>query len=157
MGKVARASSQSDVAAPCDGWAVHESLSHMPETQKLFVASAQGREASPATPTLALSADPVADFKQARPDTLQTFGAAGAIDSTGPSLGTAFSDQLLDDLARATGQDETVPPGLAEAAFGTLHGGFTDEQRQGIITPEVTFTPNAPAQQKLLAYAGRVS
>ena len=83
----------------------------------------------------------------------------GVIDSTGPSLGTAFSDQLLDvwDLARATGQDETVPPGLAEAAFGTLHGGFTDEQRQGIITPEVTFTPNAPAQQKLLAYAGRVS
>ena len=129
----------------------------MPETQKLFVASAQGREASPATPTLALSADPVADFKQARPDTLQTFGAAGAIDSTGPSLGTAFSDQLLDDLARATGQDETVPPGLAEAAFGTLHGGFTDEQRQGIITPEVTVTPNASAQQKLLAYAGRVS
>ena len=161
LGKVAGASSHLDAATPCDDWAVHDLMSHMLETQKYFVASAQGREASPPspTPTTALSADPVAEFTQARTDTVRTFGKPGVIDSTGPSLGIAFSDQLLHgwDLARATGQDETMPAGLAEAAFGTIHGRFSDEQRKGVFKPEVNVAPNASAQEKLLAYTGRVS
>ncbi len=56
---------------------------------------------------------------------LRTFGELGVIDETGSSLGNAFSDQLLHgwDLARATGQDEVVPAGLAEEAYATIRGG----------------------------------
>jgi uncharacterized protein (TIGR03086 family) len=161
VGKVAGAAAHLDAETPCDDWVVRDLMSHMLETQRYFVASAQGREASPPspTPTTSLGDDPVADFEQARADTLQTFGQAGVIDKTGPSLGIAFSDQLLHgwDLARATGQDETMPAGLPEAAYEIIHGRFTDEQRKGIFKPEVTVAAGASAQEKLLAYTGRAN
>ena len=70
---------------------------------------------------------------------LRTFGEDGVIEKTGPSLGIAFSDQLLHgwDLAKATGQDATMPDGLPEAAYEMIHGRFTDEQRKGVFKPEV--------------------
>ncbi len=79
------------------------------------------------------------DFEHAQQETLQTFGADGVIEKTGPSLGIAFSDQLLHgwDLARATGQDATMPDGLAQAAYDMIHGRFTDEQRKGTFKPEI--------------------
>ena len=161
LGKVAGASAQPDAVTPCDDWVVHELMSHMLDTQKYFVASAQGREAAPPspTPTTVLGSDPVADFEQARADTLRAFGEPGVVDRTGRSLGIAFSDQLLHgwDLARATGQDEKMPVGLPEAAFETIYGRFTDDQRKGIFKPEVTVGANASAQEKLLAYTGRAS
>ncbi len=109
------------------------------------------------TPTTALGEDPVADFEKARADTLRSFGQPGVIDKTGTSLGIAFSDQLLPgwDLARATGQDETMPAGLPEAAYEIIHGRFTDEQRKGIFKPEVTVAADASAQEKLLAHTAR--
>ena len=74
---------------------------------------------------------------------LSAFGEPGVIEKTGPSLGIAFSDQLLHgwDLAKATGQDATMPDGLAEAAYEMIHGRFTDEQRKGVFKPEVRSPP----------------
>jgi uncharacterized protein (TIGR03086 family) len=159
LGKVAAAAKQLDDQTPCDDWVVRDLMSHMLETQHYFVASAKGQKVSPPspTPTTALSDDPVVDFEHARADTLRTFGEAGVIEKTGPSLGIAFSDQLLHgwDLARATSQDETMPDGLAEAAYEVIHGRFTDEQRQGIFKPEIAAGAGASAQEKLLAYTGR--
>ena len=159
LGKVAGAAAQLDAETPCDGWLVRDLMSHMLETQQYFVASAEGREASPPSPvpTTTLGDDQVADFQQARANTLRTFGEPGVIDKTGTSLGIAFSDQLLHgwDLARATGQDETMPAGLPEAAYEIIHGRFTDEQRKGIFKPEVEVPAGASAQDKLLAYTGR--
>jgi len=161
LGKVGVASRQLNAKTPCDQWAVRDLMSHMLETQHYFVAAAQGREVSPPSPVPAtpLSDDPVADFANARAETLRIFGEAGVIEKTGPSLGIAFSDQLLHgwDLARATGQDETMPDGLPEAAYEMIHGRFTDEERKGIFKPEVAVDANASAQEKLLAYTGRNS
>ena len=88
---------------------------------------------------------------------MQAFGEDGVIEKTGPSLGIAFSDQLLHgwDLAKATGQDTTMPDGLAEAAYEMIHGRFTDDQRKGVFKAEVTVADDASAQDKLLAYTGR--
>ena len=161
VGKVAGAVGQLNAQTPCDDWVVEQLMSHMLETQRYFVASAEGYEASPpsATPTTMISKDPVAAFEQARIETLRIFGKPGVIDNTGPSLGIAFSDQLLHgwDLARATGQDEAMPAGLPEAAYEVIHGRFTDDQRKGIFKPAVTVAENASAQEKLLAYTGRRS
>jgi hypothetical protein len=81
------------------------------------------------------------------------YRAPGVIEKTGPSLGIAFSDQLLHgwDLATATAQDATMPEGLPEAAFDMIYGRFTDDQRKGVFKPEVTVANNASAQDKLLA------
>ena len=111
---------------------------------------------SPNPPEL-LSDDPVADFENARSETIAAFSADGVIEQTGPSLGIAFSDQLLHgwDLAKATGQDTTMPDGLAAAAYEMIHGKFTDEQRKGVFAPEVTVGADASDEDSLLAYTGR--
>ena len=77
--------------------------------------------------------------------------------NAGPLLGIVFSDQLLHgwDLAKATGQDATMPAGLARASYDFIHGRFTDAQRTGVFKPEVTVGNDASAQDKLLAYTGR--
>jgi hypothetical protein len=48
-----------------------------------------------------------------------------------------------------------MPDGLAEAAYGLIHGKFTDEQRKGLFKPEVKVPDDASPQDRLLAYTGR--
>ena len=148
-----------DARTPCDKWDVRTLMNHMLDTQKYFVGVAQGREVSPPSPNppSLLGDDPGADFSRTRAQVLSTFGEDGVIEKTGPSLGVALSDFLLHgwDLAKATGQDTTMPDGLPEAAYEMIHGRFTDEQRKGLFKPEVNVGPNASAQDKLLAYTGR--
>jgi uncharacterized protein (TIGR03086 family) len=159
LSKTVGATDKLDATTPCDDWDVRSLMNHMLDTQHYFVSTAQGNDASPPSPhpPELLGDDPVTDFEHARSETLSTFGEKGVIDKTGPSLGIAFSDQLLHgwDLARATGQDATMPDGLPEAAYEVIHGKFTDEQRKGIFKPEVTVAADASAQDKLLAYTGR--
>ena len=157
--KVAGATQKLDAATPCEDWDVRALLNHMLDTQRYFTGAARGEQGSPPSPSPPdlLGDDPVADFERGRAELLQAFGEDGVIDKTGPSLGIAFGDQLLHgwDLARATGQDATMPDGLAEAAYEMIHGRFTDDQRKGVFKAEVTVDPDASAQDKLLAYAGR--
>jgi uncharacterized protein (TIGR03086 family) len=131
----------------------------MLDTQHYFLSAAQGVDRSPPSPTPPelLSGDPVADFRKTRGDVLVAYSKSGVIEKTGPSLGIAFSDLLLHtwDLARATGQDAEMPEGLAEADYKIIYGVFTDEQRKGILKPEVPVGEDASAQDRLLAYSGR--
>lgn len=156
--KVQAASTKLDAPTNCDAWNVRTLLNHMLDTQQFFVASARGDRATLSQdPPDVLSADPCSDFDRARAETLRTFGAPGVIENTGPSLGIAFSDQLLHgwDLAVSTGQDPTMPKGLPEAAYAMIHGRFTEEQRTGVFKPEVSIAAESSAQEKLLAYTGR--
>jgi uncharacterized protein (TIGR03086 family) len=159
LGIVKGAASKLDAATPCDEWDVRTLMNHMLETQRYFVGAAQGRDVSPPgqTPPDLLGADPVADFTEGRRELIKTFQEPGVIEKSGPSLGIAFADQLLHgwDLARATGQDTTMPEGLPEAAYATIHGQFTEEQRKGVFRPEVDVGADASAQDRLLAYVGR--
>ncbi len=157
-GKVAGAADL-DTATTCDEWQLRDLLNHMLETQQYFINAALGKDASlpsPHPPDL-LSDDPVGDFKSTRLQVLEVFGQDGVIDKTGPALGIAFADQLLHgwDVARSTGQDDTMPDGLAEAAYGVIHGRFTDEQRKGVFKPEIPLDGDSTPQQRLLAYTGR--
>jgi len=159
--KVAQASDVMERPTPCDDWDVRTLLNHMLDTQRYFAATARGEEASPpaAEPPELVGDDPVADFERARSETLRAFAEPGVIDKTGPSLGIAFSDQLLHgwDLAKATGQDTQMPAGLPEAAYGLIHGAFTEEQRVGVFKPELDPGPDPTPQERLLAYTGRPS
>jgi uncharacterized protein (TIGR03086 family) len=160
LSKVGAATPQLDAPTPCDGWDVRTLMNHMLDTQRYFVTSARGGDASlPSSPPPQdlVGDDPVADFERARAETIDTFSEPGVIDRTGPSLGIAFSDQLLHgwDLATATNQDATMPSGLPEAAYQMIHGKFTEEQRKGVFKPEVPVAPDVSAEDKLLAYTGR--
>jgi uncharacterized protein (TIGR03086 family) len=157
--KVAGAVDKLGSPTPCDDWNVRTLLNHMLDTQRYFIGAARGEDVSPPSPKppKLLGDDPVADFEQGRAEVLSTYGAPGVIEKTGPSLGIAFSDQLLHgwDLARATDQEATMPAGLPEAAYELIHGRFTDDQRKGIFKPEVQVPDDASPQERLLAYTGR--
>jgi uncharacterized protein (TIGR03086 family) len=157
--KVAGAVNDLDAPTPCDEWTVADLLNHMIETQRYFVGVGRGENVAPPSsePPAVMGDDPRADFAQAREDVLDAFAEPGVIERTGPSLGIAFSDQLLHgwDLARATQQDTTMPDGLAAAAYNMIHGRFTDEQRKGVFKPAIKVSDEASPQDKLLAYTGR--
>jgi uncharacterized protein (TIGR03086 family) len=157
--KVERATGRLEDATPCDEWNVRTLLDHMLETQRYFLTSARGEDASPPSPTppALITDDPARDFEHVRKEMLSAYADPGVVEKTGPALGIAFTDQLLHgwDLARATDQHAEMPDGLAEAAYEMIHGRFTDEQRKGIFKPALDVDANASPQAKLLAYTGR--
>jgi len=160
LDKVKGAANELDSDTPCDKWDVRELMNHMLETQHYFVGSARGQSVSPpgqTPPTALVSDDPATDFKRAREEAMTTYGDRAVLEKSGKQLGIALADQLLHgwDLARATGQDSTMPAGLAEAAYEAIHGHFTDAQRKVVFKPEVEVDAKASAQDKLLAYTGR--
>ena len=148
-----------DAATPCPDWRVRDLLNHMLDTQRYFAGAARGEKVAPpaSTPPSLLTGDPTADFARATAEVADAYAPDGVIERTGPALGIAFSDQLLHgwDLARATNQDATMPDGLAQAAYDSIHGLFTDEQRKGVFAPEIQVGDDATPQQRLLAYTGR--
>ena len=148
-----------DAQSDCEEWAVRDLLNHMLGTQHYFLSAARGEDASMPgqKPQDLLSKNPKADFEKARDEVIETFSQDGVIEKTGPAIGIAFADMLLHgwDVARSTGQDEKMPYGLAETAYDTIHGRFTDEQRKGVFKPEVPVDADVTPQQRLLAYTGR--
>jgi uncharacterized protein (TIGR03086 family) len=160
LSKVARAGDQLDAPTPCDEWDVQALLNHMVETQQYFVQSARGEEASPPSPEPPdglIGDDAASAYERGRDASIETFSDDAVIERTGPTLGIYFSDTLLHgwDVAKATGQDTTMPAGLAQAAYDVMHGAFTDEHRTGVFKPELEVEDDASAQDKLLAFTGR--
>jgi uncharacterized protein (TIGR03086 family) len=146
-------------STPCSEWTLRDLLNHVLETQRYFVSAARGEDASPPGPTPpdTVSSNPAQDFAEVRAEMIGVFSADGVIEKTGPALPIAFADALVHgwDIARATGQDATMPDGLADAAYKLIHGKFTDEQRKGLFGPEIPVADDVTPQQRLLAYTGR--
>ena len=159
VSKVKGAVDDLGATTPCDQWDVRTLLNHMLDTSRYFTSSALGEDASPPSsdPPDLLGRDPVKQFEEERAKTLDVFGRQGVIEKTGISLGVATSDILIHgwDVAKATGQDATMPEGLPDAVYELIHGRFTDEQRKGIFKPDVSVGPAASAQDALLGYTGR--
>src|SRR5258706_3070212 len=95
--KVPGAVAKLDNPTPCEKWTVRQVPDHMLDTQRCFTEAAKGTspELPSANPPAILDDDPVAQFERARAATLAAFREPGAIERTGPSLGIAFSDQLI--------------------------------------------------------------
>jgi len=146
-------------ATPCSEWKLRDLLNHILETQRYFASAGRGENAAPPGPNPpdTVRDTPADDFVQARSDVISAFSEESVIVKTMPALGVAFTDVLIHgwDVAKATGQDATMPDGLAQAAYTTIHGRFPDEQRKGLFAPEARVADDAPPQQRLLAYTGR--
>jgi uncharacterized protein (TIGR03086 family) len=157
--KIPAAAGKLDDGTPCEQWNVRNLLDHMVDSQQYFAATARGEEASLPNPNppASIGDDPVAAYAEIRDETLRAHREPGVLEKTGPGLGIAFVDQLVHgwDLARATGQDATMPEDLAEAAFAMIDGKLTDENREPGFKPVVAVPEDASAQDKLLAYTGR--
>ncbi|HVT77506.1 MAG TPA: TIGR03086 family metal-binding protein [Acidimicrobiales bacterium] len=150
-----------DAATPCDEWNLRTLLDHMLETQQYFAATAEGREAAPPSPNppAQISDDPAADLSAVRDAIVASYADADVLEQKGFGLGAAAGDFLIHgwDVARASQQDATMPPDVAEGVFNFVYGQFTAENRHGVFKPEIPVAPDADIQTKLLAYAGRAA
>ena len=157
--KIDAAKGSLDAQTPCEGWDVRTLVNHLIGWNTFFQAAARGEEAAPPPePPLDVAGDdPAASYEAARQATLAAFREPGALEKVGATAGIAFVDQVVHgtDIAKATGQDATMPPDLAEAAFGMVDGRLTDERRGQAFKPAVPVDEGASAQDKLLAYLGR--
>jgi uncharacterized protein (TIGR03086 family) len=157
--KIPAAADKLTGGTPCEEWTVRNLLDHLIDSQQYFAATARGEEASLPSPNppSCIGDDPAAAYAEIRDETLRVHREPGVLEKTGPGLGIAFVDQLVHgwDLARATGQDATMPEDLAGAAFAMIDGRLTEEIRGPGFKPAVAVPDDASAQDKLLAYTGR--
>ncbi len=164
--KVAGAADKLDASTNCDAWDVRRMIDHLLAGQQMFAASASGGEfAPPDDPPPALTGvDSAGQYEDARKATAHAFAQDGVLASTighmpaTQALGIAFCDNLIHgwDLARSTGQETTMPDGLAEAAWAMLYGNVPDERRAGgFFKPVVPIPDDSSVQDKLVAYCGR--
>lgn len=156
---IPKAADQLDASTPCEKWTVRDLLNHMVDAQQYFAARGRGEEAPPplADPPDVIGPDPAASYEEVRSEIRRVYADPNVVEKTGPLLGIAFSDQLVHgwDLATATGQDATMPDGLADAALQMIGGRLTPERRGDAFAPEVEVADGATPQEKLLAYVGR--
>ncbi len=156
--KVAGAAEHLDSKTPCEQWDARALINHMCDSQQYFISKARGEDASmPAEPPDLIGSDPVLTYNSYAIATLEAYRDPDVQEKEAMGLGLTFVDQLVHawDLAKATGQDTTMPPKLAEAAFELIDGQMPADKRGDMFKAEIATAPNVPAQDKLLAYTGR--
>ena len=149
-----------DKSTPCEAWSVRALVNHMLDVQGFVARAAKGEPPSmPADPPPDLVGDnPAEQYEAARQEALAALREPGAIDKAGMFAGICFVDQLVHgwDLARATGQDATMPDDLAESAFSMINGRMDDDSQRGrAFKSRVEVPDDASPQEKLIAYGGR--
>jgi uncharacterized protein (TIGR03086 family) len=150
--------------SPCEDWNARQVVGHVVNAQGMFLGFI-GEELGDIPP---VDDDPTGAWDAARARVQSTLDDPARADTEfdgflGRSSFSAAVDRFLNcdlvihrwDLARATGQDETMSPQDAARVLEIARG-FGDEFRgPGAFGPEVPVGPDADAQTRVLAYCGR--
>ncbi len=169
---------QGDGATPCTEWNVRQVMNHVIGGAEVLAGSLEGNipeGVGGVSPNSSYS-DEVEISRLARAyadESVRILNAArqpGAMESTTPGgmmtvpqfLIAMAADHIIHgwDLARATGQDDTLDGDVVEAAYAMMTAsetaGFVDMGRQmGFVGPAVSVAEDARLQDKLVAHMGR--
>ena len=155
-----------DNPAPPEGWVARDVVRHLVEWFPAFLRGAAGITL-PAGPSV--DDDPVGAWRT-QTDAVQALlddPATARVEHDLPHIGTMTLEQAIDriytndvflhrwDLARATGQDETLDP---DRCAGMLEGMLAMDEalrRSGHYGPRVAVPDDADAQTRLLGFIGR--
>jgi len=156
--------------SPCEGWDVRALLNHV-TSGNFWVAPLVGgqtiEEVGDRLDGDLLGDDPLAAYQASAAEAAAAFRAAGAMDASvavsyGPVPGSVycghrFIDVLIHgwDLARATGQDATLPSDLVEACFEVVEPQRQLLEGSGMFGTVQPVGGNADRQTQLLAILGR--
>ena len=155
---------QWEAATPCDGWTARDLVGHLVDTSGMFLGFI-GKEVSGAP---SVDDDPAGAF------TAASGAVQGALDDPATASqeydgmfgrttfaksvdGFLSADLVIHrwDLARATGQDETLPPEEVQRVHEALAPMDEKMRGPGAFGPKLDPPPGADEQTKLLAFLGR--
>ena len=150
---------------PCAEWTARDLVAHVVEVHGMMLKPlATGLSDAPAA-----TEDPLVAFRAARADVQRVLDDPAVADTEydgafGRTKVSDTVDQFLGfdlvvhgwDLARATGQDTTMPSDDVERILGFVEQLGTSMMRDnGVTGPEVEVPATAPAQDRLLGLLGR--
>lgn len=155
-----------DAPAPVDGWTARDVVGHLVTWLPGFLAAGTGIEL-PAGPDVAV--DPVGAWTghAAAVQALLDDPATATRTLTNPHLGEVPLDVAIDrfytgdvflhtwDLARATGQDETLDAEFCAAMLAGMEPMDDVLRASGQFGPKVAVAPDADVQTRLLGFIGR--
>lgn len=148
---------------PCSEWNVAEEIAHVIGANAFFAAAARGEAPSENAP----GDDLVAAYRDSVRDVMDAYSAEGVYEKmltvpTGDMPGVqlysiAMSEQLLHgwDIAKATGQDTTLEPGIAAAVDAMIRPNIDNAVAGGFYGPAVDVPDDASPGDKLVALVGR--
>jgi uncharacterized protein (TIGR03086 family) len=154
-----------DNPSPCEGWTARDVVGHLTEWIPGFF-GAQGVEFPPVP---SVQDDPVAAWEAVQGTLAQALAdpalAAKPVETPFSSQSLAETVDMIVtgdvfthtwDLARATGQDETLDPEQLQLMVAAV-GAMPEEalRADGMFGPPVEVSADADDQTKLLAYLGR--
>ena len=162
--------SQWVAATPCSDWDVRALVNHLVGEIMWVVPLFEGRTIAEVGAQFdgdLLGDNPVGVWDQAAPAAIAAVRQPGAMErivhlSYGDNPGSEYvmglmSDLLVHgwDLARATGQDDTMDPELVAVCARWFAGMAAGYRAAGVVASRPAVTPDADAQAQLLADFGR--
>ena len=149
-------------STPCPEWNTRQLAAHVVDIHRLFLSRLDGSE----PPKLAADADVTTAWREARADLekalanhgdqqVDHFGGKAPFRETVDTV--VCADTLLHtwDLARGSGQDDTLDLASVAAASAFLTPRGELMRRPGGFGPEVAVAADASAQDRLVAFSGR--
>lgn len=150
--------------SPCEGWTARDVVAHMVDNYRLL----PGQVGQPILPKASVEDDPAGAWTEvdaamqefledpARAD-LEYDGMMGHTTAATTIDNILTFDLLIHgwDLARATGQDETLPADQVHRAYQAALGMGDMLRYDGVCGPEVPVPADAPEQDRLLGLLGR--
>ena len=151
--------------SPCEQWTARDVVGHVIDVHGMMLRPLDVElDGGPS-----VQDDPLGAFRAARADLQAVLDDPSRADTEydgafGRTTVSATVDQFMGfdlvvhgwDLARATGQDETIPPAEVDRVLGFVERlGTQTMQDNGVTGPEVPVPDDAPAQDRMLGLLGR--
>ncbi len=146
-------------ASPCEGWTARDLVAHVTNNYRRLAGN---------TDEVGADEDVAAAFHSARTGLIEALGQPGYMETMAPGpMGPMPIEQLVGrlicndtlvhtwDLARATGQDETLDAEMAAGMLAGMEPMADMLVASGHFGPRVEVADDAPVQTRLLALVGR--
>lgn len=144
-----------DKPTPCRDWTVRQLAGHLTAAPEHFLQMARGEEVDwSATPDVE-DGHWAEHFRSRADDLIHHWHARG--DDEAPQADWQSAELAVHtwDLLRGAGRSMPLDPEVAERGLAFMQQGLTADNRGEAFGPPVEVEPDAPAYERLAAFAGR--
>lgn len=146
---------QLSLSTPCPDWEVSRLISHLLQDAERFTLSVRGGDPDWSILPEPVTGDWASDFRSAADELVDAWQRKGRDEPPGPVWQASEVAIHTWDLVRATGQSRQLDADVAERALAFMSAALTPENRGSAFAEELDSAADAPAYDRLAAFAGR--